>query len=91
MTLDKRDYFDRFNHLLNAGPYICLAKNNLSQMISEVAKVFKKCHNFVIPNVRRKLVVSYPVISKLHSLHKIHKPDKTVSERGDAMPYNLSK
>lgn len=78
VILDKHEYFDRMNNLIEKGPYLKLTKTPLPKMISELNTTLKVCKNIVTPELRRKLHVSNPSVPKLYGLPKIHKPGNSM-------------
>lgn len=94
VILDKEDYYERVNRLIDNGPYSRIKKNPISKMITQVNNSFKFCHNLITPYLRRKLHVSNPSVPKLYCLPKIHKPGKSMRPIVAAMgspTYQLSK
>ena len=94
VILDKKDYYDKVNNLIDNGPYINLKKNPLSKMVADVKKTLKECNTLIDLSLKRKLQVSNPSLPKLYALPKIHKPDKSMRPIVSAVgspTYNLAK
>lgn len=94
VILDKEDYYERVNNLINNGPYKKLSRNPLPKMITEVRNVVKTCNNLITPSLKNKLHISNPKVPRLYCLPKIHKPGKSVRPIVSAIgspTYHLSK
>lgn len=94
VILDKQDYFDRGNKLLQEGPYINIPKNPLSKFVSNVKNCLKQCPTIIPKNDVSKFMPSNPGLPKMYCLPKIHKPGKSmrpIVNNIDSPSYNLSK
>lgn len=49
VILEKTDYYERSNTLINNGPYIKITKNPLLKLISELRVIFCKWNKVVTP------------------------------------------
>nr|CAI5849577.1 unnamed protein product [Callosobruchus analis] len=94
VILDKKDYFDRVDKLIEEGPYKKITKNPLPKMVNQVKTTLSSCRYLVAPPLKRKLQVSNATVSKLYCLPKIHKPGKAMRPIVSAIgspTYNISK
>lgn len=94
VVLDKKDYHDRVQKLLQEGPYVKLNKNPLDNMIKEVKELVKDCTSIFGDISTKKLFCSNPTIPRLYCLPKIHKAGKKMRPIVSAVnspSYGLSK
>lgn len=95
VIINKKDYIEKVENMLNTDDYVKLDNNPLEQMAEETKNLLKGCRSvFNYNDIKYKLVNSNPTIPRLYALPKIHKPgDKyrpIVSCLGSPS-YNLSK
>lgn len=78
VILDKTEYVNRVNKLLEEGPYEKIRRNPLNKYISFTNDVVKNCSSVILKKDRYKFHVSNPVLPRLYCLPKIHKEGKSM-------------
>ena len=73
MILNKEDYIAKMkSHLDSSGCYKKLNKNPLNRIIKGVNEAIKK--SSLDEEIKKKLIVSDPLVPRIYGLPKIHKP-----------------
>ena len=93
VLMDKKDYFDKVNTLLQEGPYVEIKKDQTSSLVNSVKKVIK---NSVILNNDTKTLVTpcSAICARFYALPKIHKinnPLRPIVSNIGTATYPLSK
>jgi hypothetical protein len=74
VILNKTDYFERVKLMIDQGPYRVCTKNPLNKYTTSTRETIKQCKTLIDEDLRKKLIISNPVIPRLYCLPKIHKP-----------------
>lgn len=100
VIMDKTDYFEKVQQMIDSGPYTLLSENPLKSKGSlnfqnKCKQALKDCKNLIHNDrLRLKLTVSNPVLPKLYCLPKIHKvgiPMRPIVSGINCPTYLLSK
>lgn len=77
VIVEKEEYFQNVEEMINSGPYKELSKNPLPKMILDVREARKNMCSIFDPSFKWRLGVSNPSIPRLYALPKVHKPGNT--------------
>lgn len=66
VILDKRNYYERINNIINDGTDFKITRKRLPKIISKVRKIHSNDKEVVTADAKRKLHISKPSVSKLY-------------------------
>ena len=77
VIMDRQDYINKANHLLNQNTYRSIAKDPSSSIKNKLIKIFKRVKNQtgLDSNTYKPMYPTGCVPTKFYGLPKIHKPD----------------
>lgn len=78
VILEKSDYTQRVQKMLDEGPYIPIKKDPLQKLIKQMKDTLQSCTTLFNKDDRWKLTCSNPVVPRLYALPKIHKSGNQV-------------
>lgn len=73
VILNKNDYYQRVEDMLNNGPYKVCTRNPLNKFISTMKESLNNCKTIITNDVKKSINVPNPTLPILYCLPKIHK------------------